>query len=310
MKWHKTGLVYKPCGNLEWMRSHAQLPVVDRIDDGVLRIYYGTRDLRNQTVTTYIDVDADDPHRILYVHDQPILGLGELGCFDDSGAMPSWIVNRGGLKYLYYIGWNVGATVSYRNSIGLAVSDDGGQSFTRLYKGPILDRSRREPHFCGASCVLVEQGLWRMWYLSATRWVHIENKAEPVYHIKYAESRDGATWDRTGIVSIELSSPLEGGLTRPCVIKDGGIYRMWYSKRGIADYRTNPRNSYRIGYAESRDGISWVRKDENVGIDVSDSGWDSEMITYSHVYEHNGCKHMMYNGNGFGKSGFGHAVLG
>jgi hypothetical protein len=131
MEWEKRGLIYHTVSNEDWMVSHAQLPTVDKISDEVLRIYFGTRDAFNRTVTTYLEVEANNPGKILYLHPKPVLSLGELGCFDDSGAMPSWIVNYGGMKYLFYIGWNVGVSVSYRNSIGLAVSDDGGQTFTR-----------------------------------------------------------------------------------------------------------------------------------------------------------------------------------
>jgi hypothetical protein len=309
MKWEKKGLIYHPTSNDDWMVSHAQLPTVDKVRDEVLRIYFGTRDALNRTVTTYLEVEASNPEKILYLHPKPVLNLGELGCFDDSGAMASWIVNHGGMKYLFYIGWNVGVSVSYRNSIGLAISDDGGQTFTRLFKGPIVDRTKTEPHFCGASCVMIENNTWRMWYLSAIKWTMVNNKPEPVYHIKYAESSDGYNWERTGIVCIDLKSPEEGGITRPCVIQEDGVYKMWYSYRGVRDYRANKNFSYRIGYAESRDGLVWERKDHLSGIDISEAGWDSEMVTYAQVYEHRGEKYMIYNGNGFGKSGFGYAVM-
>lgn len=309
MKWEKKGLVYVPENNNDWSVSHAQLPVVDQISEEVLRVYFGTRDASSRTVTTYIEVEAANPHNVLYVHDKPVLGLGKLGCFDDNGAMPSWIINNGKQKYLYYIGWNTGVSVSYRNSIGLAVSNDDGQTFTRLYEGPIVDRSATEPHFCGASCVIKDNGMFRMWYLNAVRWEVFDGRAEPVYHIKYAESANGIHWDRRGIVSLELKSFKEGGLTRPCVVMEEGRYKMWYCYRGIKDYRVNPSNSYRIGYAESLDGIHWDRMDERAGIDVSENGWDSEMVTYAHVYKYKGNKYMMYNGNGFGRSGIGYAAL-
>jgi len=308
MSWEKKGLIYKPEGNHDWMVSHAQLPTVDKVDKDVLRIYYGTRDEFNRTVTSFIEVEADNPQHILYVHDKPVLGLGELGAFDDSGAMPSWIVDHEGLKYLYYIGWNTGVTVPYRNSIGLAVSHDNGQTFNRLYGGPIVDRTKSEPHFCAAPCVVIENGIWRMWYLSCVKWEIYKDKAEPYYHIKYAESTDGINWDRQGIVCIDFKSPDEAGIVRSCVIRENGIYKMWYSYRGFKDYRTSKEHSYRIGYAESDDGIRWIRKDKDVGIDVSETGWDSEMIAYPFVYEHKGQKYMIYNGNGFGKSGFGYAI--
>lgn len=310
MKWKKKGLIFAPDHNYDWMVSHAQVPLVDRVDDNTLRIYFGTRDKHNRTVTTYIEVAAEDPSHVSYVHDQPVLGLGELGCFDDSGAMPSWIVDRGSLKYLYYTGWNTSTTVPYRNSIGLAVSRDGGQTFERAFKGPLLDRTQYEPHFCAVPCVLVEDGKWRMWYLSGVRWDVFNDKPEPRYHIKYAESDDGINWDRRGIVCIDFKSETEAGIVRPSVIKDGAVYQMWYSYRGLENYRTDKKNSYRIGYAESEDGIEWVRNDEYLSLDVSPSGWDSEMVAYPYMYADSTRKYMFYNGNGFGRSGLGYAVLG
>lgn len=309
MKWVRKGLIFAPDHNHNWMVSHAQVPLVDRVDDNTLRLYFGTRDERNRTVTTYIEVDVEDPSRVTYVHDQPVLGLGELGCFDDCGAMPSWIVDRAPLKYLYYTGWNTSTTVPYRNSIGLAVSKDGGQTFERAFKGPLLDRTQYEPHFCAVPCVLVENGKWRMWYLSGVRWDVFNGKPEPRYHIKYAESDDGINWDRRGVVCIDFKSEAEAGIVRPSVINDGAVYRMWYSYRGLENYRTDKTNSYRIGYAESEDGIAWIRKDEQLGLDVSPSGWDSEMVAYPYIYAEAAKKYMFYNGNGFGQSGLGYAVL-
>lgn len=309
-QWKKRGLIFTADGQYPWMMSHAQVPLVEELSPDVLRIYFGTRDQMNRTLTTYIEVQADDPSKVLYVHERPVLELGELGSFDDSGVMPSWMVTRDGVKWLYYIGWNVGTTVPYRNSIGIAVSRDGGKHFTRLYEGPILDRTKTEPHFCATPCVLIEGDLWRMWYLSCVRWEMYKGLAEPYYHIKYAESKDGITWDKRGTVAIDFKTPAEGGIVRPCVIRDGSVYQMWYSYRDGRDFRTSKDHSYRIGYAESRDGIAWTRQDERAGIDVSARGWDSEMLAYPYVHRRsNGDLYLFYNGNGFGRSGFGFATL-
>jgi hypothetical protein len=309
MRWVKKGLIFAPDQNYDWMQSHAQVPLVARVTEDVLRIYFGTRDKLNRTVTTYIEVDADDPSQVKYVHDRPLLGLGELGCFDDCGAMPSWIVDSRSLKYLYYTGWNTSTTVPYRNSIGLAISRDSGRTFERAFKGPVLDRTKHEPHFCAVPCVLVEDSKWRMWYLSGVKWDVFDGKPEPRYHIKYAESDDGTNWDRRGIICIDFKSESEAGIVRPSVFKDGELYRMWYSYRGLENYRTDKQTSYRIGYAESADGIQWTRKDEELGLDVSSSGWDSEMVAYPYFYADATRKYLFYNGNGFGRSGIGYAVL-
>lgn len=308
MRWKKKGVIFSAAGQYDWMAHHACVPIADKINDEVLRIYFGPRDLQGRTRTTFIEVEADNPSNVLYVHDQPVLGLGELGTFDDSGAMPSCIVDHDGKKYLFYIGWNTAVTVPYRNSIGLAVSDDGGLTFQRLFAGPILDRTRFEPYFCASPFGLFDEGKWRLWYASSTGFLDVDQRVEPVYQIKYAESQDGLEWSRPNITCIPYSFEGEAN-ARPCVRKEGGKYRMWYCYRGSRGYRTRKDQSYRLGYAESEDGILWIRKDEEVGIERSDEGWDSEMMEYPFVYEHKGRKYMLYNGNGFGKTGFGYAVL-
>jgi hypothetical protein len=308
-KWVKKGLVYKPTGQHWWNRTHASVPTVDATDQKIWRIYFGTRDDMNRNRISYIDVEAGNPLNVLYEHKDPVLDLGRLGAFDDCGVMPSWILNHEGKKYLYYIGWTVRNTIPYHNSIGLAISRDDGHTFERFSDGPLFGETHLEPFFTGTSCVIIEGGLWKNWYLSCTGWANVGGKAEPRYHIKYAESRDGINWDRQGVVAIDYKSTSEAGLVRASVLKEGDLYRMWYSYRGGIDYRTNLNTSYRIGYAESKDGISWKRMDDTAGIDVSLDGWDSEMIEYPHVIRHCDKKYIFYNGNKFGHSGFGYAEL-
>jgi hypothetical protein len=306
-KWVKKGLIYRPGGQHWWNRTHASVPTVDATDEKVWRIYFGTRDEMNRNRISYIDVEAGNPANTLYEHDAPVLDLGNLGTFDDCGVMPSWILDHDGKKYLYYIGWTVRSTIPYHNSIGLAISRDGGRSFERFSEGPLFGETYLEPFFTGTSCVLIDGGVWKNWYLSCTGWTKVDGKAEPRYHIKYAESGDGINWDRQGVVAIDYKSDSEAGIVRSSVLKESNLYRMWYSYRGGFDYRTNRKTSYRIGYAESEDGISWTRLDSSAGVDVSPEGWDSEMIEYPHVIQHHAAKYMFYNGNKFGHSGFGYA---
>lgn len=308
MKWKKIGRIFQPQGDHEWMATHACLPLPDKLADDVVRIYFSTRSRENQSVISFIEIDADDPSRVLHVHHAPVLGMGKLGAFDDGGVVPFSLVNREGKKYLYYGGYNASVTVPYRNAIGLAVSEDGGVSFHRVYEGAIVDRSRDEPYFTGAADVMFCDGRWRMWYGSATGWVMVDGKPESRYQIKYAESDDGIRWVRENIACIEYETEGEAN-ARPCVLRENGSYRMWYCFRGSVGYRTDKAQSYRLGYAESPDGIRWTRKDREVGIDRSEEGWDSVMQCYPYLYRHQGRTFLLYNGNGFGESGIGCAVL-
>jgi hypothetical protein len=309
MKWIKKGLIYQVKKNLYWNQSHAQVPTAIKIGEDIVRIYYSTRDSDNRSHTSFIDVKASNPQEVLFEYDKPVLDLGKTGCFDDSGVMPTWVEKVGDEFYLYYIGWNVGHPARYRVANGLAISKDGGFTFTRYSNGPMLDRSFFDPIAVAMHSILREEGIWKMWYMSYTKWVKIGEIFEPYYIIKYAESEDGINWHPKDIICIDLTGEHEGGIARPFVRKSNNIYQMWYSYRKGNDYRNTIENSYRIGYAESLDGLSWERKDRNSEIALSTEGWDSEMIAYPNLYTHKGNIFMLYNGNGFGKSGFGYAVL-
>lgn len=309
LPWRKQGLIYSVDGRLPWARSHAQIPTVEGVAPESLSVLFSSRDEANRSMIAKIELDPTFPARILCVYPQPILPLGKLGAFDDCGMMPSSVVDWQGDKYLYYIGWNVRNTVPYHNSVGLAVSDDGGCSYRRLFEGPVMDRTAEEPYFCATTCVRIENGIWRNWYLSCTGWKMIDGRPEPSYCLKYAESVDGIHWRRDGWVAIEYSDFAEEGIARASVVRDGNLYRMWYCYRGLAGYRSDREASYRIGYAESGDGLTWKRMDDLAGIGPSSEGWDSFMVAYPEVVNAGGHRYIFYNGNGFGQTGFGYAVV-
>lgn len=304
--WEKRGRFFQADGQFPWMAHHASVPVAHPLSPDVLRVYFAPRDEQGRSRGAFVDVDPADPARIRRLHEEPALDLGRLGTFDDSGVMPTCVVDADGEKYLYYVGWNQGVTVPYRNAVGVAVSTDGGVTFSRVHEGPVVDRSRDEPFFTASPFVLRESGTWRMWYASSTGWLVVDGCPEPLYVIKYAESDDGLNWRRENITCIEPKHPEEAN-ARPWVVATSSGYQMWFCYRQSRGYRTDPATSYRIGYAESSDGVSWQRLDEEAGIDVSPEGWDSVMLTYPSVYEHEGVRRLLYNGNGFGETGIGYA---
>jgi len=303
MKWKKLGRVLDAehgIAGIPWMQSHAMIPTADHLEGDVYRIYFAPRDQKNRSNIAHVDIDLSKPTEVRNLSTEPIMACGPLGGFDDSGVLASWIVAHGTEKFLYYIGYNVGVTVTFRNFIGLAVSKDGGRTYKRVSRAPVVGCTDVDPFLAVTPCVLLENGIFRMWYTTATRWEPVEPKPKHYYHIKYAESRDGIHWETNGVVCIDYKSDAEYAIARPTVIRDGDLYRMWFCCRG---------EKYRMGYAESSDGITWQRKDEEAGITVSDSGWDSEMTAYPFVFKHQGKLHMLYNGNGYGRTGFGLAVL-
>lgn len=300
MKWVKKGQIFSPAGQHEWVKTHAMLPIADQIGDDTYRIYFSGRDPSNRSLTGYVEVDITNPEKILKLSPEPVLGLGELGAFDDNGVSPTWLVNHGREKYLYYFGWNKGSSVRAAEVSGLAISKDGGNTFQRHSRAPVIDRTDAEPfQILVISCILIEGNTWRMWYDSADKW---QSPELPRYNIKYAESTDGINWVRQGVVSVGYESDDESRVSRASVVREDGIYKMWFCSAVGS-------GGYRMGYAESGDGVRFERIKGRGGLDLSPSGWDSEMVCYPHVFTHKGQKIMLYCGNGYGRTGFGYAVM-
>lgn len=298
MKWIKQGRIFIPNGQAEWVATHGMLPVAYCLGGDIYRIYFSGRDKNNVSSIGYVEIDINNPQKILKFSEKPVLERGQIGSFDDSGVSPTCIIPVDDKLYMYYLGWNRGSMVKASEVSGLAISSDGGITFERYSRAPIIDRTKDEPYLILViSCILLENGIWRMWYDASDFWLR---KDLPHYNIKYSESKDGITWVRNGEISVDYKDFTESRVSRASVIKED-VYKMWFCS-AVGDA------GYRMGYAESADGIKFDRK-ESVGIDVSPSGWDSEMICYPFVFTHKGKKHMFYCGNSYGKTGFGHAIL-
>ncbi|HVC98372.1 MAG TPA: hypothetical protein VND64_32195 [Pirellulales bacterium] len=301
MKWKKLGLVFCADGHAPWMHSHAANPVAEHLDGDCFRVYFGCRDRLNRSSIGYVDVEIGDVPKVTAVAERALVSPGDPGTFDDSGTSVGCLVTVGAQRLLYYLGWNLGVTVPWRNSIGLAVSDTAGAEFRKASRAPMMDRNDVDPFTLSYPWVLRDAGLFRMWYGSHLCWGPGALECHDMHHvIKYAESQDGTHWTRNDVVAIDVELPGRYAVCRPCVLRDGEIYRMWLCHRGAA---------YRIGYAESRDGIRWEWRDDLAGLDLSPTGWDSEMLAYPCVFDHHGHRYMLYNGNGYGRTGFGLAVL-
>jgi hypothetical protein len=307
-RWLKCGLIFNVDGRQPWMRSHAQLPTPS-VRDEVVRIFFASRDCDGRSRIGFLDADADDPSRIRSVHPNPVLELGEAGRFDDCGVMPSCVVEERATLFLYYVGWTTSVPARHRTAIGLAISDDGGLTFVRASADPLAKLTPEDSPGTSTCFVLRDGGSWRMWYTSTLGWVDVGGRPEERYVIKHASSHDGTAWSRGDHTCIAPLRPTEAS-GRPWVVRERDCYRMWFSYRDVEGFRDDPVRSYRIGYAESHDGLAWRRADADAGIDRSDEGWDSAMVAYPSVYSRHETSHLLYNGNGFGASGIGHAVTG
>ena len=315
MRWKKLGKMFDPTEHtlpnrcVEFAQSPQTLVLADRV-----RVYFSTRE--RDSVGKYLShvAYADysrDMNRLLGVSTHPVLPLGGLGCFDEHGVFPINVLRDGDRVLAYTTGWNRKVSVSADASIGLAISHDDGQTFHRYGSGPLLTASLGEPFLVADAFVQRYGDTYHMWYIYGTKWQKFSEAVPPdrVYKIAHATSPDSIHWKRDGrqIVSDYLNADECQAL--PTVICLNGVYHMYFCYRQAYGFRQDSRRAYRIGYASSTDLENWVRGDGLAGIDVSAEGWDSQMQCYPHVFECEGKVYLLYNGNEFGRRGFGLAVL-
>ena len=282
--WEPQGLIFTPDRDLWWQRSHAALPTVLPLGGARHRIYCTSRDERGRSHVGWFDLDVDRLD-VLDRSPEPVLAPGPRGHYDGDGVWGSSAVAVGEQVWLYTIGWNAGPPPLYYPSIGLAISTDGGATFTKHGRAPLLARSDHDPWMVSGPHVLRGDDGWRMWYLSGQGW----DGDRSLYDVKLAESADGLTWRRDGHICLGHADAQERNIARACVLPG---YRAWYSfDRGAG---------YRLGYAESPDGRRWERHDRETGLDGT--------VAYPFVIERPDRLVLLYNGEGFGRDGIHVAV--
>lgn len=299
--WIKKGLLYSPS-----MPSftHASHPCIIQIEDDMHLIAFTCRDLKKRS-HIFLSL-ALVQNGMITLEGQPRLALspGDIGYFDCDGAISVCFLKHIERCYLYYVGWQNLPESMWICDTGRVEVDSKNLSLTRIFPGPILGRDKNKPLFAAGTAFLIVDDLWHAWFNSGIRWERTEKGLKHYYGIHHAISENGVDWDCESEMCIPFADEYEYAFGRPTVTIWDGVYHMWFAHRA-----TKSIDTYRIGFASSKDGRNWDRDDTLAGIDVSSEGWDSEMICYPYVFEHKGRKYMLYNGNGYGKTGFGLAVL-
>lgn len=313
-RWKKLGKVFTPqeITGRPWLKEFAQAPATLVFDDFV-RVYFSCRppaDAKGQYVSysAYVDLDRKDLMSIRHVAEAPILPLGGLGEFDEFGTYPVSVIREHAKVRAYYGGWTRAVSTPYTVAIGSAVSEDEGKTFRREGPGPVISQSPHEAFVLSGPKIRDFGDRQVLFYVAGIRWAIHEGRAESIYRIRMATHAQGTEWvrDARDLISIKLDD--EECQASPDVIFVNGRYHMFFCYKHGVDFRNSARG-YRMGYAYSDNLTDWVRDDSLVGIDVSYEGWDSESISYPHVFELDSKYYMLYLGNEVGRYGFGLAVL-
>lgn len=315
MKWEKVGKIFDPNEHdlPQKCIGFAQGPQALVLEDRV-RIFFSTREKDDKgkylSHIAYVDFDHSFSE-ILDVATHTVIPLGGLGTFDEHGIFPIHISRLNDRVVAYTTGWNRKVSVPADASIGFAESFDDGVTFDKLGNGPVMTASLFEPFLVGDPFVQQYDDMFHMWYIFGSKWIKSEGAQHPerVYKIAHATSTDGIEWERNSINIISDAIGQNECQAYPTVFQCDGRYHMYFCYRDAFDFRLNHKASYKLGYAYSSDLINWHRDDSLAGIEPSASGWDSEMQCYPNVFELNGSIHLLYNGNEFGRNGFGLATL-
>jgi hypothetical protein len=313
-EWIKLGKVFDPkdVSGRAWLSEFAQAPATLVFDEFV-RVYFSCRpspDENGQYVSysSYVDLDRSDLFKVKEVGEHPILRLGGPGEFDEFGTYPVSVIRHEDEIRAYYAGWTRCESVPFNVAIGMATSTDGGRNFSKAGSGPVLSYSPDEPFVLSGPKIRRFNNIWYLWYIAGSKWKIVDGRAEPVYKIRMATSMNGTDWTKINKDLIESRVEDDEAQASPDVFHANGKYHMFFCYRYSSHYR-GKKNGYRIGYASSTDLISWNRDDSRAGIDLSESGWDSEMISYPHVFALDGKTWLAYLGNEVGRHGFGLALL-
>lgn len=294
--WTKLGRLYIPHPIGDKLLTHAANPLPVHIEADVFRVFFSARDQDKRSSVGYVDIDIMR-RKVLRVCDAPAFLHGPEGSFFSHGVSIGNWYEIAGQRYILFMGWHVPDGGHWRGEIGrLRLSDD--LSLTLDEKIPFIGLSTADPVSLSYPWVMPDpRGGYHMWYGSTQSWD--AGNGEMLHTIRHAHSDDGHSWHND-----QNDLPFEIGVaqafSRPTVVRNNDLYHMWFS------YRSGRGETYRIGQATSQDARTWNW--QSPGIDVSPDGWDSEMIEYPFVFDHAGHRFMLYNGNGYGQSGFGLAM--
>ena len=302
MRWKKLGNIYNP-DNLQKkdskLISHASNPTPIRINEDIYRIYYSGRDRYNRSSISAFDYNLKEM-KIIKDFNHPLFTYGDKNSYFSHGVTPCCFYNINNEIYLSFMGWHIPKNKHWEGQIGrLKLKEDG----KLLYEDnkPLISKSIVDPVSLSYPFILEKSDHeFLMWYGSTISWDC--GNGEMLHIIKGASSKDGLNWEINNS-NLPYSIGRLQAFSRPTVIKNNDKLEMWFS------YRKNKKTKYRIGYAQTYNYRDWIINNELVGIDISRSGWDNEMICYPFVFNHDGSKYMLYNGNGLGKTGLGLAVL-
>lgn len=212
-----------------------------------------------------------------------------------------WVIKEDTTYKMWYTagGINYPADTLLRSRICYATSADG-ISWTKYPGNPVLDVSYTggwDSLGVETVSILIDSlapptEKYKMWY--AGQYFNSYR-----YDIGYAYSADGINWTKhtNPVLQVGASSEWDNGfLEGPSVIKDAGIYKMWYCGYDAVVDGNGTDGRANLGYATSTDGINWTKYAGNPILTTGTNTWDSIHVQDPHVIKESGVYYMWYGG--------------
>lgn len=278
-----------------WLKNFAGSTSARKLEDSsIFEIYITGRDEKNRSVIGRALWDAKDPGKLFNLENKPVLSLGPLGSFFDSGTSYPYIITVGNEVRMYFTGWMRGDSVPFYNNIGMAVMKEDRSFEPRL--SPIVSLDDKECFGSGSMQVIKNEDEFEMLYTSFTGWKIQNNKARHSYELKRRTSKDGIKW-------IEPSKELKVNLNQNI----NNVCKPYLHKKDLFFCARNTNEDYSIFYVLNYSSINL--EPEHLNLNTDDAKWDSQGQAYPTLVNYNERNYIFYSGNHYGQGGMGVAEI-
>tara|TARA_X000000368_G_C22999010_1_gene698085 strand:+ start:364 stop:1254 length:891 start_codon:yes stop_codon:yes gene_type:complete len=291
--WIKKGLLLKRNQKIEWMSHHLGPTFAVSRKDRFIDIFFSARNKEN---ISSIGKFTFDTKLKIKTKCKKIFAFSKSNLPDQHGVSYPVIYNQNNKTYLYYVGWKKNEKYKFENNLLLAVKKN--KKFIRLKK---IFNSKLSPFGSGSCFIIKKKNIFYMWFTSFIKKnTKMKNNLNYEYLIKLAKSRNLINWKINTRNCINFKSKQENAISKPSVIFKDKQYHMWYCYRG---------RKYKIGYASSKDGLIWTRKDHKIKFIGKNYNWDNLEKCYPSIVNIRKKIYMIYSGNNYGKNGIGYSIL-
>ena len=272
-------------------------PICLVINQSKFRLFFNSRDTENRSSVYSIDVTYPE-FLPKYESIKLQMGFGRSSEYFSHGISLGQIFEVNGSKFVSIMGWKNDPIKHWEGRIGYIPLNKSGD-LTTLSDKPWINLDESDPISLSYPAVISEGGFLRVWYGSTITWD--AGNGEMLHVIK-----EGLINLEGDLTKTEITVPYVLGeaqaFSRPAVLEINGKKLLAYSFRGNV-------TKYQIGFMWLNDFSTASQLNGIKSFKPSENSLENEMVEYPSFLTIGSNIYMLYNGNEFGKSGVGVALL-